>query len=251
MRNVRSYARKQKKTDSPDEMSAENSGTLESQEQTSIVDKSTDITDSYSMIYINSLTSFLKETRCFGCSNLWNGTVSIKKREGLYVHYEFVCSNCHFVNDLHSSPQTPISKRRDINVRVAIGGVLSGLGRGGLVKLFGALNLPPPVEEKRFHETQELLLDYIVEIQEQSMANSVEQAVIQTNGSRELKLSGDGAWLTRGHSSIHGIAALCSTTTKPKVLDATWSSKSSVKCQGAKSLRISNPELHRIHKENH
>ena len=41
--------------------------------------------------------------------------------------------------------------------------------------------------------------------QEQSIVAAVEAAVVEAGGGRDLTISGDGVWLTRGHSSIHGI----------------------------------------------
>ena len=83
------------------------------------------------------------------------------------------------------------------------------------------------------------------------MTNAVEEAVAEVQGVRELKVSSDGAWLTCGHSSSHGIADVCSITTKPKVLDVSWSTKCCSECQGAQSLRLCDPELQKIDQDNH
>ena len=50
------------------------------------------------------------------------------------------------------------------------------------------------------------------------MASAIE-GVLEADGTRNLTVSIDGAWLTRGHSSIHGFSALCSTTKRPKAID--------------------------------
>ncbi|CAF5001578.1 unnamed protein product, partial [Rotaria socialis] len=62
---------------------------------------------------------------------------------------------------------------------------------------------------------------------------------------------GDGAWLTRGFSSLHGIAAICSTTSKPKVIDTNWCSKKCSKRRSAESLRHVNSDLFSTFQENH
>ena len=54
MRNVRPYARKQK-IDTPKETSEEKSSTSKPQQHTSIHDESIGLTNSYSIIYLNSL----------------------------------------------------------------------------------------------------------------------------------------------------------------------------------------------------
>jgi hypothetical protein len=114
----------------------------------------------------------------------------------------------------------PNSRRHEIHVRLAIGGTLFGLGRNAIMKLLGALNLPPPVQERKYRETQEFILDYVEKAQEQSMIPAVEEAIVEADGARDLTVSGNGAWLTRGHSNIHGISALFSTT-RSKLIDTT------------------------------
>ncbi|CAF3866886.1 unnamed protein product [Rotaria sordida] len=83
------------------------------------------------------------------------------------------------------------------------------------------------------------------------MITAVEEAVVEADGVRDLVVSGDGAWLTRGYSSLHVIATLCSTTAKPKVIDTNWCSKTCTKCQGAESLRRVNFDLFKTFQENH
>ncbi|CAF1283949.1 unnamed protein product [Rotaria sordida] len=167
------------------------------------------------------------------------------------MQLEFICSNCGCITHLYSSSQVQDSRRREINVRLGIGGALCGLAHHGIMKLLGALNLPPPTQEQKYSETQEFILNYIEKGQEQSMIAAVKEAVVEAGGARELTVSGDGAWLTRGHSSVHEISALCSTTKRPKVLDTIWSYKKCAKCQGAESLRHVNPALFKTFQENH
>ena len=79
------------------------------------------------------------------------------------------------------------------------------------------------------------------------MATTVEGAVLESGSERDVRVSDDGAWLTRGHSSLHGIATLCSSTTTPKILDTTWCSKKYCKCQGAENPRHINADIYRIY----
>ncbi|CAF1481850.1 unnamed protein product, partial [Rotaria sordida] len=117
-----------------------------------------------------------------------------------------------FITHLHSSPQIPNTRRREINIRLEIGGILCGLSHGGVMKFLGALNLPPPVQEQRYSEAQQFIWNYVTKAQEESMTAAVEEAIAEGGGMRELTVSRDGAWPTRGYSNVHGIAALCSTT---------------------------------------
>jgi hypothetical protein len=210
-----------------------------------------DLFDINIIIHMKSLISLLKQTLCTECNHLWDGAPSIKARNGLYIHVEFRCSFCGCVTHLYSSPEVRDGRRREINARLELGATLCGLGYNGIMKLLGALNLPPPTQQRKYSETQDFILDYVEKCQEESMIAAVEEAIVETGGIRELTVSGDGAWLTRGHTSVHGVSALCSTTKHPKILDTTWSSKKCIKCQGAESLRHVNPPLFKTFQENH
>ncbi|CAF3485713.1 unnamed protein product [Rotaria sp. Silwood2] len=48
------------------------------------------------------------------------------------------------------------------------------------------------------------------------MTAAVEEVIVEVGDVRELTVSEDGAWLTQGYSSVHEIAALCSTISHPK-----------------------------------
>jgi hypothetical protein len=210
-----------------------------------------DVMKCYFIVQMESLIFLMKNTLCIGCSNRWNGSLSIPRRDGLYVHLAFTCSNCGNVTDLHSSPKLQDTKRHEVNVRLAIGGTLSGIGHSGVKKLLGVMNLPAPVDEEYYSKTQTYIIDHVSRAQEQSMAVAVSEAVLEGGGNKQLTVSGDGAWLTRGHTSAHGVAALCSTARCPKILDTNWLSKRCSKCQGSGSLRQQDPELFEMYKEIH
>ncbi|CAF4913254.1 unnamed protein product [Rotaria socialis] len=203
------------------------------------------------IIHMNSLISLLKQFICSGCNKRWDGSTTIKERNGLYIQLEFMCYNCGFLTRLYSSPKMRNGRRHEINVRLGIGGTLCGLGRSGIMKLLGSLNLPPPVQEHKYRDVQEFILNYVETAQEQSMIDAVYDAISEAGDVEDLTVSGDGAWLTRGFSSLHGIAAICSTTSKPKVIDTNWCSKKCSKCQGAESLRHVNSDLFSTFQENH
>ena len=125
---------------------------------------------------------------------------------------------------------------------------LSGLERSGVMKLLGALNLRSPVPENKFQTVQDYVFGFVEKVQEHSMATTVEGATLESGSGRDVRVIDDGAWLTRGHHcSLHGIATLCSSTTTPKILDATWCSKKCCKCQGTESLRHVNADLYSIY----
>ncbi|CAF1614937.1 unnamed protein product, partial [Didymodactylos carnosus] len=210
-----------------------------------------DVMKCYFITQMESLISLMKNTLCIGCSNRWNGSLSIERRDGLYLHLVFTCSSCGNVTDLHSSPKLQDTRRYEVNVRLAIGGTLSGIGHSGVKKLLGVMNLPAPVDEEYYSKTQTYIIDHVSRAQQESMAVAVNEAVLEGGGNKQLTVSGDGAWLTRGHTSAHGVAALCSTARCPKILDTNWLSKRCSKCQGSESLRQQDPELFEMFKETH
>lgn len=221
------------------------------EEQNVSTDDAGDLYNCYSIIQMKSLLSLMKQTLCSCCRNPWDGSLSIGRRDGLYVHLEFTCSSCENVTHLHSSPKLQDSGRHEVNTRLAIGGTLSGIGRSGVEKLLGAMNLPPPVKEEYDSKTQGYLIDHVVKAQEESMNAAVGETILESGGNTELTVSGDGAWLTRGYRSAHGIATLCSVTPRPKILDANWLSKRCSKCQGIGSIRHQDPELFQMYSQLH
>ena len=98
---------------------------------------------------------------------------------------------------------------------------------------------------------QEYALDFVEKVQEHSIATVVEETVLGFGSGRDVAVSGDGARLILGHSRLHGIATLCSSTTIPKILDTTWCSKKCCKYQGAESLQHINADLYSTFQANH
>ncbi|CAF3486716.1 unnamed protein product [Rotaria sp. Silwood1] len=174
--------------------------------------------DGYTILQNQVLFTLMCKTNCEGCGNRWNGTININKREGLFVILSFQCSSCTNIITIETSPKVVGSDRRDINVRSQIGGHLCGIRHAGLVKLMGAMNLPSTIQDERYSKWDKDLLVSVKSFSDRSMKKAVEEAVTAANG-RELMVSGDGFWQTRGFQSRHGAAALISCNTTPKVLD--------------------------------
>ncbi|CAF4183851.1 unnamed protein product [Rotaria sordida] len=196
--------------------------------------------DGYTILQNQVLFTLMCKANCEGCGNRWNGTINIKKREGLFTILSFQCSSCPNNITIETSPKVVASNRRDINVRSQIGGHLCGIRYAGLVKLMGAMNLPSPIQDERYSKWDKNLLISIKSFSNRSMRKAVEEAATAANG-RELMVSGDGFWQTRGFQSRHGAAALLSCNTTPKVLDIETCSKTCNVCMGALAIKNSNP----------
>ncbi len=94
---------------------------------------------------------------------------------------------------------------------------MSGVGHGGLTKIFGALNVPPPVEDDHFSSLMGQIVPVVQQHQQESMKRAVEEAC-EIAGSRKLTVSGDGSWQKRGFASLNGVAAVLSSCSAPKVV---------------------------------
>jgi hypothetical protein len=119
--------------------------------------------------------------------------------------------------------------------------MVSGIGHGGLCKLFSVLNIAPPTNEDYFTEMIRHTLPVLETFKIQSMKRAVQETVIK-QGSKDLVVSGDGSWQRRGFSSTHGVAAVLSSNDAPKVLDIQRLSKRCSICQGIRSMRLVNSE---------
>ena len=91
-----------------------------------------------------------------------------------------------------------------MNIRAQLDVHLAGIGRGGLMKICAALNVPPPVDEEHYATADNYLLTTVQAHQQTSMSPGVKEAVREA-GSSNLTVSGDGSWITRGRTSAHGI----------------------------------------------
>ncbi len=94
---------------------------------------------------------------------------------------------------------------------------MSGVGHGGLTKICGALNVPPPVEDDHFSSLMGQIVPVVQQHQQESMKRAVEEAC-EIAGSRKLTVSGDGSWQKRGFASLNGVAAVLSSCSAPKVM---------------------------------
>ena len=140
-----------------------------------------------------------------------------------------------FLTFLETSPKIVSSSRRDINVRSQIGSHLCGIKYAGLAKLMGAMNLSGPIQAERYSRWNKDLLLSIKSLSDRSMRKGIEEAVAAAN-SKDLMVSGDGFWQSRGFKSRHGGAALISCGTAPKVVDIETCHKTCNICMGESLL---------------
>ena len=136
---------------------------------------------------------------------------------------------------------------------------LAGIGRAGVTKMFGAMNITSPVKEDHYEEIDRILLPCIKNSQDESMQASIgkhfckeeiacfcfilyyfllDDAVDENNGDpTALTVRGDETWQRRDSKSIHGVAAILSFNTTPKVFDVQRLSKTYLICTGVLSVK--------------
>jgi hypothetical protein len=102
-------------------------------------DVNEDTNDYYQIIHNSFLMELMKQSICILCKSIWNGDMSVAKREGtVYIvlsrvklySYKYIlglyCSlifKCHCSNEIkiNTSKRCPNTSKRDINIRSAIG----------------------------------------------------------------------------------------------------------------------------------
>jgi hypothetical protein len=116
------------------------------------VDIDQDNNDYYQIIHNSFLLELMKQNICISCKSIWNGDMSVAKREGTvcfvssgvklnnYIYISgLYCSlvfTCHCSNEIkiNTSKQCPKTSKRDINIRSAIGKfILSNLVKHKLI----------------------------------------------------------------------------------------------------------------------
>ncbi|CAM2726333.1 unnamed protein product [Rotaria socialis] len=191
----------------------------------------------------------MKQKVCASCKLIWNGDMSVAKREGLYCSLVFTCCCSHEIK-INISKQCLNTSKRDINVRSVIGANFAGISHQGLVKLCAILNVPLPIDEDHFSDTLDYLLPTFESYKLRSMKNAVEEACKKSNG-RKITASGDGTWQKRGFSSLHGVVEVLSNGPTAKVLDLGRLSKKCSICTGLLSIKYSDPKQYSEIKNKH
>ncbi|CAF0857131.1 unnamed protein product [Adineta steineri] len=98
-----------------------------------------------------------------------------------------------------------------------------GIKRTGMTTILGMLNILPPVQIENWNKYQKIYSDALDVVKDESLGRAADEAAEQSSepadheGVTNIKVSIDGTWLTRrGHSSLHGIATVCSTSDPSK-----------------------------------
>lgn len=142
--------------------------------------------------------------------------VNIKENKFSLYTLSLECIQCDNKASETSSPVTQIrlddNDRSvfDVNVRFVYALRSVGLGEETGEMLAGLMNFSKP---SKFAFYNKVLLDSTKRVCVESMKNSVENAVRENDGSRDLAAAHDGSWQRRGYSSLNGLVTATSITT--------------------------------------
>lgn len=167
--------------------------------------------------------------RCLRC--LCGGKVNLSVScLGLGGTVSVCCEQCEITQYIQNSVTLGAKNRvYTINRQMIYAMRCLGQGLAG-TKLFCALmNFPPPVRETTYNIIVNKILTATDTVVGQSMSQAASEEISLTQNN-ELSVSCDGSWLTRGHTSQFGVAAVIGANSG-KILDTEVLSLNCKSCQ--------------------
>lgn len=193
----------------------------------------------YLIIDKQLLFSFLEENlHCKLCNG--HVKVSDKRCFGLYGKVFVTCDTCkeqrHFKNSklIGEKQNIPELNRRMVYAMRSI-----GQGSEPMRTFCGLMDLYPPVTQNAYDKICHHINEASKHVAEKSMKKAGKEEAEETN-SRDITVSGDGSWKTRGHTSQIGICAVIGAQTG-KVVDVEVLSLTCRGCDTWKGVRSGSP----------
>ncbi|GFS79081.1 uncharacterized protein TNCV_4408101 [Trichonephila clavipes] len=167
------------------------------------------------MISIDILLSELsKYLICPNCNTKAN--LKEKILYGLVSEFYVECNSCSTLTTFKSSSVIASSKDYEVNTRITYAMRTVGLGFCGIKNFCTAMDLLPPVSQKSYERILRKINLASREVADDSMKNAAKE--VSASGSKEICVSGDGTWKTRGHTSRIGVCSVIGDVTG-KVID--------------------------------
>ena len=193
-----------------------------------MADSSSDVNSVYMIFNVDMLfRSIEKYLRC-ACGGSVN--MSVNRILGLGCKVNIFCSKCENTKTFENC--TKLGQKNNIysiNRQVTYAMRCIGQGFLGLKVFCGLMNLPPPVKQTTYDIINRHILSATSEVAIESAHKAAEEEARLTN-SRDISVSCDGTWLTRGHSSQLGVCTVIGAKSG-KVLDTEVLSLSCKSCQ--------------------
>lgn len=225
------------------------------------------------IVSIGMMLNLINKLSCPLCYRVGKMSQKVTQRRGLLYHITFSCT-CSFETTFTNSTQLhhPDTARMDeLNMMACVAANVGGIKRTGMTTILGMLNILPPVQIVNWQKYQKIYSNALDVVKDESLGRAgkthsciliiicyfriiiflADEAAEQSSeaadheGVTDVKVSIDGTWLTRrGHSSLHGVATVCSTSDPPKVLDFECLSRHCTTCSGLLGIREHNPEMY-------
>jgi hypothetical protein len=95
----------------------------------------------------------------------------------------------------------------EVNLRLVYSMSCIGQGLAGLKTFCAVMDIPPPISQKSYDNIVKKIKSATQVVAEKSMktASSEEKEI---TGSSDVRISGDGTWKTRGHTSKVGVCSV-------------------------------------------
>lgn len=194
---------------------------------------------------IISLSVLKKQISDRLCCNVCHQSVKLEEteRSGLGSKFDFRCQNkkcsSKALSPFSSDPLVNINHSGSIavhsmNRRSALAMRVIGGGHRSLQTFCGLMNLPPPVQKSSFSKIKDTLHEAVLKTETESLskAGKLEYNLsekISDDEVRNVDVSVDGTYMTRGFSSKCGVVSVIGCTSG-KVLDIGVKSKSCKSC---------------------
>ncbi|CAF4002462.1 unnamed protein product [Rotaria sordida] len=199
------------------------------------------------------ILSFVNKFRCPSYNSVGKMSQKVTQRRGLLYHITFSCT-CLFETSFTNSTQlvhSATAPMDELNMMACVAANVAGIKRTSMTTILGMLNILPPVQIENWQTYQKIYSNALDVVKDESLGGAAEEAAEQSSGTADregvtnIKVLIEGTWLTRrGHSSLHGVATVCSTSDPPKVLDFECLSRHCITCSGLLWIREHSPEMY-------
>ncbi|CAF1490025.1 unnamed protein product [Adineta steineri] len=206
------------------------------------------------IVSIGMILDLVNKFRCPSCGRVGKMSEKVTQRRGLLYHITFSCAcslQTHFTNSKHLVHSSTL-RMDELNMLACVAANVAGIKRTGMTSVLGILNILPPVQIENWNNYQEIYSNALDVVKDKSFESAADEAAEQSSepfdrkGVTNIKVSVDGTWLTRrGHSSLHGVATVCSTSDPPKVLDFECLSRHCTTCSGLLGIKEHSPKMYK------
>lgn len=188
-------------------------------------------TDTTGNVIFDLKLMFAELEKCLRCICGSSVHFKLDNISGLGCKIVIICVDCSNIGSFSNCPMTgKTGSVYTINRRAVYALRCLGQGLAGLRTFCGIMNMRPPVQEPTYNIINSKINDATKTVKRLSMSNAAAEEITLSN-SPDLSVSCDGTWLTRGHSSLHGVCTVIGAKSG-KVVDTKVLSSYCKACEG-------------------